>query len=1051
MKHQICMIMIALTYAFYQTDAVCQTESSLVQPDTILAGEYRTKGKMLLYAAEYDSAMQCFNNAMIIYEEALSRTEDQRLWEDYIHCLSYTGKNLVRQMKFKPAYETLHKALDLGREKLGENHIRVAFVYRELAGLYYRQSDLEKTFEYDKKYLDIVIQNVGPVHKDVADGYYNLSLSCRDMGDFDGALMYSEKARDVNLHFDEPDHQSLAGAYYGMGYAYIFKGYYDQAYVYLNKALKMRLEEYGEAHPLVAETYDALGFYYRTIWDLDQAAEYYKKSVSVFTECFGDQHPAVAYGNNNIGSTCKAKGMNDEALQYFRKALETKIQIFGKNHPSVANTVANIGAIYSDEGNYQKALEYYSRSLRIRTERLGEVHPSVAVDHASIGRIYASMHKNRKAIECYKKALTIQLQVTGENHPCVAEFNNLIGKIHQQQKDYAKAITHFQKSLVILSPEFSETDLYQNPSVENSLSDKDLLDALHFKAESFQQLYSNESGDLKDLKMALQTFQLAVDLIDDIRSGYKAEGSRLFLGEKVSDIYDQAIQTAVALYNATKNPAYKEKAFQLTEKSKFGTLALVLQDSKAKQFAGIPNQSLEQEKAIKADLAYYDTQLQKELLKKEAGSSQKINNFENKRFALHNQYQELINTFENKYPRYYDLKYRTQTIPVENLQTLLDDQTVLIEYFTGANTLTIFTFTQNQMEAYQTKTNSLFDQMAGSLIRSIKKIDFRNFNRTSVQLHKKLIAPVQNLLKGKKKIIIIPHGILAKIPFEVLMAELPDPSDQTDFIKINYLICLYEISYHYSATLYANQLKDKQERSASNGFAGFAPVFSDEADNNSVLADHRSAITDLDYSESDYRAVRVDGKRFNELKYSEKEIQGIVNCFETKKKTATGYYRKEASENNFKTTAGNYRYIHIASHGIVNEEYPRLSGIIFSQPGDSTNQEDGILYSGEIYNLNLNADLVVLSSCESGIGKLVRGEGLMALTRGFLYAGADNLIVSLWKVSDKHTSELMTELYKNILKGDNFSNSLREAKLTLLKNPETAFPKSWASFVLIGE
>ena len=1050
MKHLIHMIMIVFICAVSAEDGFCQPDLAAVRPDTSLAGGYCAEGIMLLDTAEYDSAMQCFSKAMTIYEEALKRTEDQRLWEDYIHCLGYTGKNLVRQMKFQPAYKTLHKALDLGIEKLGENHIRVAFVYRELAGLYYRQSDLEKTFEYDKKYLDIVIQNVGLFHKDVADGYYNLSLSCRDMGDFDGALAYSEKVRDIYLKLDLPNQQSLAGAYYGMGYAYLFKGHYDQAYEYLSKALGMRLEEFGETHPLVAEAYDALGFYYRRIWDLDQATEYFKKSVSVFTECFGDQHPAVAYGNNNIGSTCKAKGMNDEALQYFRKALETKIQIFGKNHPSVANTVANIGAIYSDEGNYQKALEYYSRSLRIRTERLGEVHPSVAVDHASIGRIYASMHKNRKAIECYKKALTIQLQVTGENHPCVAEFNNLIGKIHQQQKDYAKAITHFQKSLVILSPEFSIMDLYQNPAIENSLSDKNLLDALHLKAETLYMLYLNESGDMKDLTMSHQTFQLAVNLIDDIRSGYKAEGSRLFLGEKVSDIYDKAIQTAVTLYNATKDPVYKEDTFQLAEKSKFGTLALVLQDLKAKQFAGIPEESLEQEKAIKADLAYYDTQHQKELLKKEAGSSQKITTYENKLFALHNQYQELINTFEKKYPRYYDLKYRKQTISFENLKKLLDDQTVLIEYFTGENILTIFTLTKNKLDVYQTEIDSSFDQMAGSLIRSIKKVNFKNFNDTSVQLYKRLIAPVQHQLNGKKKIIIIPHGILAKVPFEALMPGLPDPSNQTELTQMNYLIRSYNISYHYSATLYAKQLKNKKDRSVLNLFAGFAPVFSDNADNNVVLAE-RSVFTDLDYSESDYRAIHVDGKRFKELIYSEKEIQDIVLRFRTKNKTATGYYKKDASENNFKKTAGNYQYIHIASHGIINEAYPQLSGIIFSQSGNSTNSDDGILYSGEIYNLNLNADLVVLSSCESGIGKLVKGEGLMALTRGFLYAGANNLIVSLWKVSDKHTSELMIALYKNILKGNHFSSSLREAKLTLLNNPKTAFPKSWASFVLIGE
>ena len=173
--------------------------------------------------------------------------------------------------------------------------------------------------------------------------------------------------------------------------------------------------------------------------------------------------------------------------------------------------------------------------------------------------------------------------------------------------------------------------------------------------------------------------------------------------------------------------------------------------------------------------------------------------------------------------------------------------------------------------------------------------------------------------------------------------------------------------------------------------------------------------------------------------------------FEKKNKDAVGYFHAEASEENFKLNLSQFDYVHIATHGIFNEDKPQLSGIIFSQPVDSAYCEDGILYTGETYNLNLNANLVVLSSCESGIGKLFRGEGLMALTRGFMYSGTANIIVSFWKVSDKHTSELMTEFYTKVLNDNSYANSLREAKLKMIEHAATAFPKSWSSFVLIGE
>ena len=239
-------------------------------------------------------------------------------------------------------------------------------------------------------------------------------------------------------------------------------------------------------------------------------------------------------------------------------------------------------------------------------------------------------------------------------------------------------------------------------------------------------------------------------------------------------------------------------------------------------------------------------------------------------------------------------------------------------------------------------------------------------------------------------------------------------------------------------------------RHSKKDFLGFAPVFSDEEKNGYILASNQQ-ILNLENSDPGVRAAIIDGQRFSELSFSEKEVSAIVKLFDKTDKNSIGYFHSDASEENFKNHAAKYKFVHIATHGLINEDKPKLSGVIFSQPTDSTFVEDGILYSGEAYNLDLNADLLVLSSCESGIGKLVRGEGLLALTRGFLYSGARNIIVSLWKVSDKHTSDLMVELYKQILSGKTYSKALREAKLQLIRNPATAFPKSWSSFVLIGK
>ena len=142
--------------------------------------------------------------------------------------------------------------------------------------------------------------------------------------------------------------------------------------------------------------------------------------------------------------------------------------------------------------------------------------------------------------------------------------------------------------------------------------------------------------------------------------------------------------------------------------------------------------------------------------------------------------------------------------------------------------------------------------------------------------------------------------------------------------------------------------------------------------------------------------------------------------------------------------------VHVSSHGFSNDREPKLSGIVFSQPTDTLAKEDGILYTGETYNLDLHADLIVLSSCESGLGKLIRGEGLQALSRGFLYAGTPNVLFSLWKALDKPTKDLMVQFYAIVLEGNAYAEALQQAKLNLINDPRTAFPHFWSGFVMVG-
>jgi CHAT domain-containing protein len=306
----------------------------------------------------------------------------------------------------------------------------------------------------------------------------------------------------------------------------------------------------------------------------------------------------------------------------------------------------------------------------------------------------------------------------------------------------------------------------------------------------------------------------------------------------------------------------------------------------------------------------------------------------------------------------------------------------------------------------------------------------------------------------KEKLSIIPQNLLYKIPFEVLFTSVQN-KNQTDYSLFDYLIKAHDVSYHYSASLYAsknlienNDLRTNRSDSL-NMFIGFAPVFPDnEVSGYTLTSNHLSLLKD---QEDLLRSVTLNGKKFNELIYSEWEVRSIIELFENNISVnkSAGYFYSNATEKAFKENIKDFKLIHIASHSFINETNPQISGIVFAQHGTLV-EDDGILYAEETYNLDLNAELVVLSSCESGLGKLVNSEGMMALTRGFLYSGAKNIIFSLWKVSDKHTSKLMVELYRQRLSGKTYSESLRLAKLGLIKNEILARPRAWAGFLMIG-
>lgn len=1002
-------VLFAAQILFAQIDK-SNTTKSYTLADTVIVNEWLNKGKELLDKAKYDSSITLFQKSIEVYKNLLEQNDEQKLWIKYLQAKNSVGYILCLLGKYDESFKYLTETRTLCIEKLGENNLTAAQIYQS-SGIYYDYTeDLNKSLEMFQKALELRINLLGENHSDVADTYNSLGIIYSKRSNKEKALQYFFKSLGIRKNIYGDEHSLTAASYNNIGIHYFDKGDYGKALEYYQRSLNIRLKILGEHHPLTASNFNNIGNCYNNMDEYDKAEEMHLKSLSIRKSVLGEKHNLVATSYNNLGLVYWKKKELKKALDYFTTALNLRLEIFKQNHPSVAQSYMNIGLIYYDMKNYDKAVEQFSKSLAV-WKNLGE-------------------------------SKLIDISKTYQN----------ISEAYYKKSEYDSALIAIQKSIIESVMDFNDNNVDVNPHLNYVKSEVRLLNSLKIKSKILLAIAENQKiGNEKQIEILVKSFEvmsLADSLIDKMIRAFENENSKYFLGEKSSSIFEQAVETSLRLYNLTGNNSYKERAFYFIEKSKATVLQQGILESKAKQFANISAEILEKEKTITEDLFFYESQLQLELQKKSKLDSLKVFDYQNKVFELKNQYKKLISEIEYNYPVYYNLKYQSGFKTTADIQKLLPDDCVILDYFVGDKLIYIVQIGKDDFEISAIEKSEDFNSTVKTFYSSVIKADNKAYLKSSNKLSELLIKPIETMIINKKELIIIPHDVLFKIPFEALFTRTQNKKSN-DFTKLNYLIKDFGISYHYSASLFTDS-KEKTKNTATKNFIGFAPVF--PKDNKLGFTISNLNLSLLAANDEGLRSVSVDGKTFDELKYSEWEVNSIIDLFIANKPNEinTAYFYADAKEDSFKLNVKDYKIVHIASHSFMNEEQPSLSGVIFTQPTDTNYTEDGMLYSSETYNLDLNAELMVLSSCESGLGKLFRSEGMMALNRGFLYSGVDNIIFSLWKIPDKHTSELMIEFYRQMISGKSYSESLRAAKLRLIKNQLTARPRSWAGFLLIS-
>lgn len=788
-----------------------------------------------------------------------------------------------------------------------------------------------------------------------------------------------------------------------LGLSYLNLGRNDEALEFLLESEK-RLPNLETKN--AAECLDALGLVYRNMENRELATQYHERAFRIRRKLFGVESIEAANSFNNLGLVY-LKSDPLQALIYFNRAEKIYTDKLGNSSRRSLRANLNIAFANREQKNFEEAIRILTNVKLIYDAAYGSIHPNKAYILSVLGRTYLEKGDYEKALQSEKEALQMYLSLFGEKHPDVANSYFLLGEIMRARANYREAVDLYQLSIYANIPDQTFIDIYDLPSLANYFDSNVLLTSLRGKAVALADLHFEKTLNVKDIRGAIETYRKCDDLINLMRRNRLNEQDKLNLSAIAKDVYENGMQLSLILSDQSFNrKKYIEQAFNFCERSKSAILLEAIMETKAKKFAGIPEDQIVLEDSLKDEISY----LEQQLALRENADNQELKDL---LFSFQNEYLAFIDRLEKEFPNYYQLKYRRQFASLESIQNNLAEKEALLSYFLGDSALIVFVTTKKKLEAFQIEKIPNFEKKINALRNAIKYNSAKTFLTVAQELHLQLIP---KLPADVNQLIIIPDGVLGTIPFEALVVPKEAINDYSD---AGFLLEDYHISYDFSASLFTERAD-----------------YSVDKEKDILL------IAPIDFSQHHEQISNLPG--------SEKEIDDLRFLFLGNGKDVSMLSGAEATEFRLKNEdLSNYRYLHFATHGYVNESEPALSKILL-QP-DSV--DDGSLFSGELYNLKLGADLVTLSACETGLGKVAKGEGIVGLTRALQYAGARNVIVSLWQVSDQSTAELMNSFYTYNINNTSYgyNTALRQAKLTLLESEKYNRPYFWAPFILIGK
>ncbi|HEY5825575.1 MAG TPA: CHAT domain-containing tetratricopeptide repeat protein, partial [Cyclobacteriaceae bacterium] len=753
--------------------------------------------------------------------------------------------------------------------------------------------------------------------------------------------------------------------------------------------------------------------------DFEKALFYELKNIDFANSMLKDPFLREA-AYEGLAITYGDLGQYDKARSYYQKAIAFNQEVNkGAKNALLGYYYEKLGELDENNNSFSSAIVNHKKAVQIFSSLQNSKNPNYIKSLLRLGKLYASSD-SAKSLMSFRSALLLINQGGLTKSGSAVELNSAIADHFAEVHQMDSALVYYQHALNAGSLKFSDQDFNHNPEKED-ITLKDYAFEVLLKKASLLAKQFRSSHKVNYAESAIRSYMLAETLLSESRMDLDTDGSKWNFFDSNFELYENAISFLFEVNTFRPADSLVNQAFLYMESSKSKTLSDALNQA---EFAAplMGSDSLIQSlNGQKKRLHFLNDQLKKSTDKRiieETGTAM---------IAADRSIQRIEEQLNTKYPSYLKTKYKSKTHSIKALQDYAQEKkATIVEYFSGTTTLFSIAISTESVEFKRLGSIGAVEEEIRAILQRLSSTEndyskdaVMEFVKNSSSLYQLILQPVEKQIKSNDHLIIIPDGIVGQVPFEVLITSTK-PKSNSNYQTLDYLVKTHFLSYSFSSSYLLNEKNDqpKEAKLLAFGFTGGESVRSPSINKENV-----------------------------ELVGSEKEIEGLAKKFPT----GEFFFGSEVTEKRFKEKAPLFDILHLAVHGQGDTEQNYSASLYFRDSLTSGN-EDGRLNWYELFDMHLKAQLAVISSCESGIGKVYRGEGMLSMANAFAFAGCRNVVMGLWKVNDQVSVMLMDSFYEKIREGKRVDDALTFAKRKYLEQGDelSSNPKMWASLVAYG-